>query len=230
MAIHTRKALEADLMEIRRLLLRLGKLAGEALMRAVSALEDTDRDAAKDVIAGDDLLDELTERIEDACMKFGARYQPLGEDLRAVISAMHMAVDLERIGDYGVNIARSVLGLGGERAIALPSDLPRMKEVLLAMLDRVLTAYEVSDAAMAEEVFAMDEEVDALEKRVMQKLFAAMMECPERFEKAFLLIGVARTLERAGDHLTNIAERVVYICSGRMPKASDYKAPRGSDA
>lgn len=83
---------------------------------------------------------------------------------------------------------------------------------------------------MAEGVFTIDEKVGALEKQVMRKLFAAVMECPERFEKALLLIGVARTLERARDHLTNIAERTVHICSGRISRASDYREPRGSNA
>ncbi len=230
MVINTRKGLESDMREIRGLLLRLGKLAGEALAQAVRSLETLDMGLAEAVIAGDDVLDDLAERIEETCMNFGARYQPLGKDLRAVISTMHMAIDLERIGDYGVNIARAVLGLGQAKLIKPLIDIPRMLEVLLEMLDKVLVAYDVEDPDRAEQVFRMDEQVDALEKQVMRELFTMVMERPERFEQAFLLIGVGRTLERAGDHLTNIAERVVYICSGRMTKASRYKSPRESDA
>lgn len=225
-----RKGLESDMKEIRSLLLRLGKLAGEALAQAVHSLETRDRELAASVVAGDDILDDLAERIEETCMNFGARYQPLGGDLRAVISTMHMAIDLERIGDYGVNIARTVLGLGQDKPIKPMIAIVRMLEVLLEMLGGVLIAYDAEDPSAAERIFRMDEKVDALEKQVMRELFTMVMGCPERFEQAFSLIGVGRTLERAGDHLTNIAERVVYISSGRMPKASRYKSTKASDA
>ena len=79
---------------------------------------------------------------------------------------------------------------------------------------------------MSKKVFNMDEQIDALEKQVMRELFTMVMERTERLEQAFLLINVARTLERAGDHLTNIAERVVYMCTGKTEKASSYKTPR----
>ena len=227
-AINTRKQLESDLTEIRRMILHLGKMGEEALGRAVWALEKSDIPAAKTVIDGDDALDDLAEKIDEACMSFAARYQPLGQDLRTVISIMHMAVDLERVGDYGVNIARVAIGLEGKPLIKPLIDIPRMVAIISDMLNKALTAFDVCDSEVAKTVFTMDEQVDALEKQVMRELFMMVMERSDRLEQAFLLIGVARTLERAGDHVTNIAERVVYMCTGRTVKASDFKGPRSA--
>ena len=212
--------------EIKRLLFRLGKLSENAVVRAVWALENSDSETAHAVIDGDDALDELTERIDGSCMSFAARYQPLGQDLRTITSLIHMTVDLERIGDYGVNIARVALDLEGKPLIKPLIDIPRMSSILSEMLEKALTAFDIGDAEMAKTVFAMDEQIDELEKQIIRELFTMIMERVDRLEQAFSLMGVARTLERAGDHATNIAERVVYMCTGKTAKASDYKQPK----
>lgn len=224
--LSARKQLDADLTELKRLILRLGKMSGDAINKAVWSLEKSDIATAHSVIDGDDGLDELTERIEENCMSFAARYQPLGQDLRTVISIMHIATNLERIGDYGVNIARAAVALEGKQLIKPLIDIPRMAVILSEMMNRALTSFDICDYEMGTKVFSMDEQVDALEKQVMRELFTMVMERTERLEQAFLLINVARTLERAGDHLTNIAERVVYMCTGKTAKASSYKTPR----
>ena len=226
----TRKQQDSDMTEIKRMLFRLGKTSENAVIRAVWALEKSDIPTARAVIDGDDVVDDLTERIDGSCMSFGARYQPLGQDLRAITSIMHMAVDLERVGDYGVNIARAAEELQGKALIKPLIDIPRMASVLSEMLDKSLTAFDVCDAEMAKAVFTMDEQIDALEKQVMRELFTMVMERVDRLEQAFLLMGVARTLERAGDHVTNIAERVVYMSTGKTVKASNYKHPKSDKA
>jgi phosphate transport system protein len=208
------------------MLLRLGKLSENAVSCAVWALEKSDLQTAASVIDGDDALDELTNRIDASCMSFAARYQPLGEDLRAITSIMHMAIDLERIGDYGVNIARVVIGLDGKPLMKPLIDIPRMAAILAEMLDRALTIFDVGDVDSASAVFEMDDQVDALEKQVTRELITMVMERVDRLEQAFLLMGVARTLERAGDHVTNIAERLVYMYTGKAVKASDYRPPK----
>ena len=209
--ISTRKQQDADLSEIRRMLLRLGKMSEHAVSRAVWALEKSDIQTAVSVIDGDDVLDELTNRIDESCMSFAARYQPLGEDLRAITSIMHMAIDLERIGDYGVNIARVAIDLEGKALIKPLMDIPRMAAILSEMLDKILAIFDICDVEGTKTVFSMDEQIDALEKQVIRELFTLVMERVDRLEQAFLLMSVARTLERAGDHVTNITERVVYM-------------------
>ena len=226
----TRKQQDSDLTEIKRMLLHLGKMGENAITRAVWALEKKETATARAVVDGDDAIDDLAARIEEACMGFGARYQPLGQDLRTIISIIHMAVDLERIGDYGVNIARAAIDLEGKALIKPLIDIPRMVSVLSEMTERALSAFDLADPEAAQTVFTMDEQVDALEKQVMRELITMVMERSDRLEQAFLLINVARTLERAGDHATNIAERVIYMCTGKTVKASDFKAPRNHDS
>ncbi len=97
-------------------------MSGDAINKAVWSLEKSDIATAQSVIEGDDDLDELTERVEENCMSFAARYQPLGQDLRTVISIMHIAINLERIGDYGVNIARAAVA--PDRGPAFPARRP----------------------------------------------------------------------------------------------------------
>jgi len=208
------------------MLLRLGKMSENAVSRAVWALENKDIDTAISVIDGDDVLDELTSRIDASCMNFTARYQPLGEDLRTISSIMHMAINLERIGDYGVNIANATLELEGKALIKPLVDIPRMAAVLSEMLDKILSIFDVGNAEGASAVFSMDQQIDALEKQVMRELITLVTERVDRLEQAFLLMKVARTLERAGDHVTNIAERVIYMYTGKIVKASDYKPPK----
>jgi phosphate transport system protein len=223
--ISTRKQQDYDLSEIRRMLLRLGKMSEQAVSSAIRALEKGDVKTACSVIDGDDVLDELTNRIDESCMGFAARYQPLGEDLRAISSMMHMAINLERIGDYGVNIANATLDLDGKALIKPLIDIPRMAAILSEMLDKILAIFDVGDAEGAKAIFLMDEQIDALEKQVKRELFTLVMERVDRLEQAFLLMNVARALERAGDHVTNIAERVIYIYTGKTVKASDHKQP-----
>ena len=208
------------------MLIRLGKMSENAVVRGVWALKNSDAEAARSVIDGDDALDDLTERIDGSCMSFNARYQPLGQDLRTIVSTMHMAVDLERIGDYGVNIARAAIELERKPLIKPLIDVPRMAGILSEMLGKALSAFDVEDVETVKAVFTLDDQIDALEKQVVRELFTMVMERVDRLEQAFLLMGVARTLERAGDHATNIAERVIYMCTGKTAKASDYKNSR----
>jgi phosphate transport system protein len=227
--ISIRKQKDADLAEIKRMLIRLGKMSENAVVRGVWALKNSDVEAARSVIDGDDALDELTERIDGNCMSFNARYQPLGQDLRTIVSTMHMAVDLERIGDYGVNIARAAIELERKPLIKPLIDIPRMAGILSEMLGKALSAFDVEDVETVKAVFTLDDQIDALEKQVVRELFTMVMERVDRLEQAFLLMGVARTLERAGDHATNIAERVIHMCTGKIAKASDYKNPKNDD-
>ncbi|MEA4881611.1 MAG: phosphate signaling complex protein PhoU [Synergistaceae bacterium] len=224
--INTRKQLEGDLSELKRMILRLGKLGEEAVTKAVWALKSHDTVLAKSVLDNDDRLDNLAGEVDSACMHFTARYQPLGEDLRTVTSIMHMAIDFERIGDYGCNIARVALSLAEKELIKPLIDIPRMVEVLAAMTEKTLSAFSEGDELAAKEVFPMDDLMDDLEKQIMRELLLLMMERPQRIEQASQLLNVARTLERAGDHITNVAERVVYMVTGKTIRASAYRRPK----
>lgn len=224
--LNARRQLEADLSELTRMLMRLSKMAEEALARSVWALKNQDVETARNVLDKDDALDQLTGRIDVECMNFVARFQPLGEDLRTVTSIMHMAVDLERIGDYGGNIARAAIELAGKELMKPLIDIPRMTTTLSEMLEKAMASMERREPALAREVFPLDDLVDDLEKQIMRELLLLMMERPQRIEQATLLLNVARTLERAGDHITNVAERVLYSLTGKVIRATDFRRPK----
>ena len=141
---------------------------------------------------------------------------------------MHIAVDLERIGDYGENIAKTALTLSKVEPLKPLIDIPRMVSEITAMLRLCMSAIDSRNTADALKVFPMDDDVDDLDKQIMRELLLMMMEKPDRIERSFSLMNVSRTLERAGDHATNVAERIVYMYSGRSVKASEYRRKRNS--
>jgi len=221
--INTRKRLEADLGALKRMIFRMGRMSSEALERSVTALKERDAAMAKAVLDDDDIIDDLEDAVDKGCMEFAARYQPLGEDLRVVVSLMHIAVDLERIADYGGNIAKTAIELAPKEPMKPLIDIPRMVENIAEMLEKCMTALDARSPETAMEVFPMDDEVDALEKQILRELFLLVMEKPERIEQSFSLMNISRTLERAGDHVTNVAERIAYMYTGKTVRASQYR-------
>lgn len=226
--INTRKRIEEDLDVLKSMVYKMSGMAGESLDKAVWALSHRDEAAARAVIEEGDVIDDLEDKIDTGCMEFAARYQPLGEDLRVVVSLMHIAVDLERIGDYGENIAKTALTLSKVEPLKPLIDIPRMVSEITAMLRLCMSAIDSRNTADALKVFPMDDDVDDLDKQIMRELLLMMMEKPDRIERSFSLMNVSRTLERAGDHATNVAERIVYMYSGRSVKASEYRRKRNS--
>jgi len=226
MVINTRKQLESDILELKRKMMQLGRMSEDAISRAVWALKNRDTATAQIIIDGDDVIDDFTDQIDNECMNFAARYQPLGQDLRTIQSMTHMAMDFERIADYGVNISRVTVKMDGKEWIKPLIDIPRMVDIISEMISKSLTALDVCDEGFAIQVFKLDETVDDIEKQIMRELFLLMMEKPSRIEQGFMLMNIARALERAGDHVTNVAERICYICTGKKVKASDHKRPK----
>lgn len=220
--IDTRKRLETDLEELKKMIFLMGCMSANALEKSVLALKNRDVEAARQVIDSDDHIDELEEKIDNCCMEFAARYQPLGEDLRVVTSLMRIAVDLERIGDCGSNIAKVAIDMGDIKPIKPIKplvDIPEMASKVNNMLDTVLTALDARSPELAISLFTLDDEIDDLEKTVVRDLFLLLVDRPELIEKAYQMMNVSRTLERAGDHVTNVAERVAYNVYGTQYKS-----------
>ncbi len=224
--INTRKRLEEDLSALKNMIYRMGGMAAESVEQAVWALKNNDAELAQRVIDEGDLIDELEEKVDAGCMEFAARYQPLGEDLRAVVSLMHIAVDLERIGDYAENIAKEAVALSKKPQLKPLIDIPRMVEILKAMLSTAMEALDKHDGAAVLKVFPLDDDMDDLDKQIIRELLLLIMERPERIEQSLSLMSVSRILERAGDHATNVAERIAYMYTGRSVKASEYRRKR----
>ena len=190
--INTRKRLEEDLSALKNMIYRMGGMAAESVEQAVWALKNSDAELAQKVIDDGDLIDELEEKVDAGCMEFAARYQPLGEDLRVVVSLMHIAVDLERIGDYGENIAKAALDLSKKPQLKPLIDIPRMVEILKTMLSTAMEALDKHDGAAALKVFPYDDDMDDLDKQIIRELLLLIMEKPERIEQSLSLMSVSR--------------------------------------
>lgn len=226
--LNVRQTIDAELEDLRRSLLSLAGQAGQAVKNGLWALRNQDRILAREVIDGDDLLDRQTLEIDEKCLLFIARFQPMAQDLRTVSAISHMAVDLERIGDLGVNVAKFAVKLAGKPFVKPLIDLPRMGELFQEMLDGTMRAFINGDVDEAKGACALDDSIDDLERQIFREMLLMMMENPRIIEEGTALITVARTLERAADHVTNLAERVLYAITGEVASASSFRRPKGT--
>ena len=201
--------------ELKARLLEMGGLAEERLRTALRALVARDQDALADVIAGDSRINDLQIEIDRRCYTLMALYQPVAVDLRTVVSALKINTDLERVGDFAVNISEAA-----QRYIAHPPvkpliDLPRMADLALKMLREALDAFVLQDVRLAQAVLTQDDWLDALKNQIFRELLTYMLSDPRTIEPGIDLILISRHLERVGDHATNIAEDVIFIVEAR---------------
>jgi phosphate transport system protein len=201
----------------------LASLTQRALSDSIWALSHHDKALAMKVKDGDDAIDDLALEIDTESFQMIARYQPVANDLRSLEACIRIALDLERISDLAVSIAKTALGLDARIKPLL--GLAPMGEKVNAMLDTVMRSLLERDASLAESVFSMDDEVDGLEDKVFSELFDIVTGTHGIIQGTDRLLMVARFLERAGDHVTNISEQICYMLTGRRIKATDYRKP-----
>lgn len=200
---------------VQELLLKMSASVEESLEKAIRALLTQRMDLANEVIALDLKTDDLEEQIENKCIHIIATQQPMGSDLRRLTAIIKLITDLERIGDYSVNIAEIVLEIGEDPLIKPLVDIPKMAEVAKVMIRRSITAYIHMDTALAKEAALMDEEVDVLYQQVYTDLLSLLMADPSTMKQTTQLLFIGRYLERIADHATNICERVIYMVTGQ---------------
>lgn len=204
-------------------LLGLGNLVEEAITKAVQALKDRDLEASRQVIQGDDVIDQKRFQLEERCLELIATQQPIATDLRMVISVLHIAVELERMGDYAEGIGKISLMMGNEPPLKPLIDIPRMTEKCIDMLRRSLDALVRRDVVMATQVCKDDDEVDGLYDQVYHELLMFMIQDPKTIQRATYLLWAAHDLERIGDRATNIAERVIFLVTGQLTEINVSK-------
>ena len=212
---HIARHFQDDLARLKERLLVMGGLAEERVRAAVAALVGRDLGALDEVLAGDEPLNQLHVEIDGRAFTLLALQQPLAADLRAIVAALKINSDLERVGDLAINIAEA-----SRRYLALPPvkplvDLPRMAGIAQAMLHDALDAFVRRDVALAETVLNRDDQLDDLKTQVFRELLTYMLGDPTKIESSLDLILVSRHLERIGDHATNIAEDVIFMVSAR---------------
>ena len=194
----------------------LASLVDVAVERSISALSRLDRGLAESVVTDDARINELRFKIEDDAVHLIAQQQPLASDLRTLIAVINVIVELERMGDYCVGIAKIAL-LHEDRPLLKPLvDVPRMAELCREMLRAAVDAFVRRDAAAARAVGERDDEIDRLYEQVYRELLTFMLNDPRTIDRATWLIWVAHNLERIGDRVQNVCERTIFEVTGVM--------------
>ena len=189
---------QEELEQLKTRLLEMGGLAEERVRRAVHGLAERDLTVVDGVLGGDEPINELHIEVDDRCLKLLALHQPMAADLRAIMAAVKINTDLERVGDLAVNIAEAAKRYSTHPPVKKLIDIPRMADIAQAMLRDALDAY-----------------VDSLKTLIFRELLTIMLKDPSTIEGALDLILVSRHLERIGDHATNVAEDVIFMVSAR---------------
>jgi len=205
---------EQDLEGIRIKFFKMADLAIDAVYQSIEALRQSDSRLARSVIENDNLLDALEKEIDEDCIRFLVTRQPAAVDLRFVLVMLKSNTDLERIGDLSSNIAKECIKLGGKPPMKALVDIPRMASIAIEMVRDTFTAIAEKNSMRARLVVKRDDEIDELNTQVYRELFSYMMETPHTISQALGLIMVSKSLERIGDHISNIAERAVYYIEG----------------
>ncbi|WP_281864313.1 phosphate signaling complex protein PhoU [Planomicrobium okeanokoites] len=196
-------------------LIQLSTMAVDALGKSVSALLNHDIDAALEVIEDDVQINRLEEEINDRVILLIAKQSPVATDLRRLIVIIKVATDMERVGDYAVNIAKETIRLGKEEHLAPIVQIENMHKLATTMLMQVIDAFVEEDVAKAKEIAELDDQVDDLYGQVLTQLMLAGSEDPEKISQITQLAFIGRYMERSADHATNIAEQLFYLVRGR---------------
>ena len=220
----TRIKFQHSLNELKEHLLIMAGLAEQAIQRAVEAYSQRDMVLCDAVIEADKNVNHLERRIDAAAFDLLAMEQPTAIDLRFILAVLRMNGNLERVGDQAVHIARLGRDANTWPSLDLPVDIPKLASLSAAMVSRSLRAFADRDAALAESVFALDDQVDDLNRAAFRSLSQFIQQTPEFTQQALSALLVARNLERVGDHATNIAEDVIFWAAGVDVRASDAAA------
>ncbi len=210
-----RSEYQKSLEELQQDILKMGGLVEENISRAVDSLAKQDLESADKVFAVEEEIDKLERKIEETCLRLIATQQPMAKDLRKIASAFKIITDLERMGDYSVDIAKVTKRIGKDKLIKPLIDLPQMARIVQEMAKNSLDAYVAEDVELAKAVGKDDDKVDAYHKQIFRELLVLMMENPRTIDQATNLLFVSRSLERIADHATNISESVIYLVSGK---------------
>lgn len=210
-----REKFDSELHSSQDQLIQLSNMAVDALGKSVSALLNHDIDAALEVIEDDSRINRLEEEINDRVILLIARQSPVATDLRRLIVIIKVATDMERVGDYAVNIAKETIRLGKEEHLAPMVQIEKMHKLAAAMLLQVIDAFVEEDVSKAKEIADLDDQVDDLYGEVLTQLMLAGSSDPDKISQITQLAFIGRYMERSADHATNIAEQLFYLVRGR---------------
>lgn len=217
----TRNYFEKELQELHLSMLKMCTAVEEALINSIHALKNQDPTLAQAVITDDDVIDDMEYEIEEKCLKLIALQAPMAKDLRFIATAMKIITDLERIADHAADISKITVKLADEIYIKELIDIPRMGEITCRMIKESIDAYVNQDAEKARAVAMIDDEVDALHKQIFRELLLLMIEDPRKINQATNFILISKSLERIGDYVTNICEKIIYAVTSEHLNLND---------
>ncbi|MEZ5940594.1 MAG: phosphate signaling complex protein PhoU [Planctomycetaceae bacterium] len=216
MSVH----MQTDIAALHKDLLAMCSRVEDMIHRAVEQLSKPDYEESRKLASDDDEIDRIDVEIEDACLKILALHQPVAIDLRRITAVMKISAELERVADLAVNISERACGLLESGQVQIPDQLKDMAGRAVDMLHRSIDAYVELDSSAARKVCVEDEEIDALNRTMIQQLIAYMHEHPSHLDASLHMFSAVRQVERVADHATNIAEDVVYLVEGRIIRHS----------
>jgi phosphate transport system protein len=226
---HIRSAFDRDLDRVQAKMLKMGGLVEAAILDAAKSFETNDIDLANEVRARDKAIDALEAEINEDVTRIIALQAPAASDLRTLLSILKVSANLERIGDYAKNMAKRTNVLLQMPMIEnSPAALRNLSREVQLMLKDALDAYVRRDTDMAHDVISRDTDVDELYNSLFREFLTYMMEDPRNITACMHLHFIAKNIERMGDHVTSIAEQVVFLVTGEMPAEPRDKADQTS--
>ena len=224
-----RQDFDRDLGKLEAELILMSGLVEQAIFNALNALKSRDVEKSQKVIDEDDNIDQTELEIERTCIELIRREAPMAGDLRRIVASLHIAGELERIGDYAEGIAKISITMGGQPPLKELIDIPRMGDMAVRMLKRSLEAFISRDADLVRnlsvELEKEDDEVDDLYAKVQTDLLELVKADPENAESATYLMRVSHNVERVADRAMNIVERALYKATGELVSGSTQIEP-----
>jgi phosphate transport system protein len=219
----SRELFHKELNELQDQVLVLGSMAEKAILDSMEALRDGDARWSQKIIAHDIEINRKRFEIEDRTIFVIASQQPMATDLRSLISILYIVTDLERIADHAEGIARINVMLGDEPLPRRLGYIPAMADRAVAMLRETLKAYIDHDVDLARRVCDADDEVDRLQDSVYDETVRMMIDDPSTIQRNTYMLWTSHNLERIADRCTNVAERVIFLVTGRMQEINVSK-------
>ena len=216
--------LQRDVETLKKALMDISVMVEDAINKAILALVDRRTELARDVMHGDNEIDQKEVMIEEECLKILALHQPVAADLRFIIVVLKVSNDLERMGDLAVNITERAAYLSTHPPLQVELDFPLMAEKVRMMVRESLTSLINRDTELAREVLAKDDDIDDLNRDMFVSLQDLMRSDTNTVERAVHSLSASRHLERIADLATNIAEDVVFMGEGELirHRVEDY--------
>ena len=226
---HIASAFDRDLEAIQAQIMKMGGLVEDAIKEAAISLETRDEERAEKVRVADKAIDALEELINQEAARVIALRAPTAVDLRLILSVIKISANLERIGDYAKNMAKRTSVLTQLAPVSdSASSLRRMGREIERMLKDALDAYIARDHELALDVISRDRELDQMYTSLFREFLTYMMEDTRNITACMHLHFIAKNMERMGDHVTSIAEQIVYLVTGEPPEESRIKGDKTS--